>query len=188
MKKTNVKYLATAVAAGGVILTSMTGAAFAETVPVYLTAAATPIDVTIGTGVASDSHAHGANAVYMEAAADSNTAIVPNLVVENNSTSSPIYVTGISLGNIAEGYTNTSCDDDYAAKAVGSKNFGLAVTGKNNVSITAVDLKNGYHAVDTVAASASLVYNLSGKVSASSIAVDEVRIANCVITVSQTNE
>lgn len=188
MKNINVKYLASAAAISGVMLSSMGGAAFATDVPVYLTAAATPIDITVGTGLGnSDTHTHGANAIYMEAAADSNTATVTGLKVENNSVSAPIYITGIILNNVTTGYTNAAYSDDFTAKPVDSKNFGLAITGKDGSSIAAVDLKTGYNTVDTIAADSSLTYNLSGKVSATSTAVNEEKIADCVITVSQTN-
>ena len=187
MKNINVKYLASAVATSGVMLASMTGACFAETVPVYLTAAATPIDITVGTGAgASDTHTHGANAIYMTAAADSNTATVTNLVVENNATSAPIYVTDIQLSNVTAGYTNAAYSDDFTMKDVDSKNFALAITSKDETTITAADLKTGYSSVDAIAASDSLSYGLSGKVSATSTAVYEEKVADCVITVSQT--
>ena len=188
MKNINVKYLASAVATSGVMLASMTGACFATDVPVYLTAAATPIDITVGTGAgASDTHDHGANAIYMTAEADSNTATVTNLVVENNATAAPIYVTDIQFSNITSGYTNAAYSDDFSAKAVDSKNFALAITTKGGESVSAADLKTGYSSVDSIAASSSLTYGLSGKVSATSTAVNEEKNADCVITVSQTN-
>lgn len=205
MKKINAKYLTSAVAVSGIMLAAMTGSAFAAentTVPVYLTVAATPIDVTVGTGLVEDpttgeviinpgtedeyTGTHGANAIYMSAKADSNVASVTNLVVTNNATAAPIYVTNISLSNITSGYTNAAYSDDFTAKAVDSKNFGLAITSKGGTTLEA-DLKTGYTTVDSIAASGSLTYGLSGKVSATSTAIDQIKVADCIVTVSQTN-
>lgn len=224
MKKVSAGKLAVAVAASSTMLATMGGAVFAETVPVYLTAAATPIDVTIGTGIdpvevdpdgvpdsgdeyetvtidpdgvpnSGDEYTvtGSANAIYMKAAADSNTATVTGLVVKNNQAAAPVYISNILLNNITSGYTNANYSDDFSTKAVDSKNFGLAITGKNGTPLaSAVDLKGagytptGANNVDTIAAGATLTYNLSGKVSASSTAIDNAKIADCVVTISQT--
>lgn len=198
--------------------TALSGAAFAETVPVYLTAEATPIDVEVGTGLSTndlvdpdgrpdtgdeywtvdpDGHPNtgdeynipvsvGSNAVFVHAERDTNDATVTNLHVKNNVTSSPIYVTGIALTNITSGYTNTPFSDNYTVKAVNSKAFGLAITKKGNTALsTAVDLKTGYSGSDLISASGEIVYTLSGKVSATSTAINNVKIADCVVTISQ---
>ena len=196
---------------------AFSGAAFAETVPVYLTAEATPIDVEVGTGLNSSDLINpgsgekywnidpdgtpnsgdeyhipasiGTNAVFMHAANDSNVADVTKLHIKNNATSSPVYVKGISLSNVASGYTNAAFSEDFSTKAANSKAFALAITKKNNTALqNAADLKTGYSASDSISANGEIVYTLSGKVSATSSPINNAKIADCVITISQTND
>ncbi len=205
MKKINKKYLASAIAVSGIMASSVVMPSFATTVtngdatvPVYLTATATPIDVTIGTGLDDTTGlAHEADAIYVTAQDDVNAATVTNLVVKNNSDAAPIYVKNIVLGSTANGYTNVAYSDDFSLKAVDSKQFALAITSISSQSgsgiggneITATDLKTGYTPAtgDTVEHNGSVSYGLSGKASASSANVDAVKVADCIITVSQTN-
>ncbi len=222
MKKINTKYLASAVALSGVMIAATSSSVFAETVPVYLTAEATPIDVEIEPNIdpsnivdptpenpqsgdeeivvdptpenpdsGDEIHipaTHGANAIYMYAKQDSNNAYVTGLKVKNNATSSPIYVTGIQLSNVTSGYTNAAFNEDFSAKAINSKNFGIAITKKGDTTLsTPADLKTGYTGTDTIAAEGTFSYSMAGKVSATSAAINEVKVADCVLTISQTN-
>lgn len=198
--------------------TALSGAAFAETVPVYLTAEATPIDVEVGTGLDNNDLTDpdgrpntgdeywtvdpdgrpntgdeynipvsvGSNAVFVHAERDTNDANVTNLHVKNNVTSSPIYVKGVALSNITSGYTNTPFTDDYSVKAVNSKAFGLAITKKGSTALqTPADLKTGYSGSDLISANGEIVYTLTGKVSATSTAINNAKIADCIVTISQ---
>ena len=156
-------------------------------VPVYLNQTATPIDVTIGTGIdplpstdpnhpgevpidadgdgTVDFYGPTSDAIYMYGKEDSNHADVTDLVVQNNMESNPVYVKGIIVNNVTSGYTLADYTDDYSAKQANSKEFGLAITkiGSAAALTTPVDLKTGYENTvgDAIAAATSATVSTS---------------------------
>lgn len=170
----------------------MAGTCFAEdktkTAPVYLTAPATSIDFTISTGSAAGTHAQGENAVYINQTSDaSNEATVTNIVITNNVKSAPISVKKIKVTSVANsGYTLVSYNPDFNTYAINSKKYALAINKKDGSNLdSTIDLASEYNTNDRVAASGTVTYGLTGKVSASSTEVSTAHIADVVVTVSE---
>ena len=192
MKYTNAKYIAAAVVTtSSIALTSMAGTCFAKDAPVYLTAPATPIDITISTGqhgIHTDT-VEGENAVYINQTSDaSNDATVTNIVITNNVKSAPISVNKIKVTSVENsGYTLVSYNTTFNTYAINSKKYALAINKKNGSNLdSTIDLVSEYNTNDPVAASGGTVtYGLTGKVSASSSAVSNAHIADVVVTVSE---
>lgn len=158
------------------------------TIPVYLTQAATTIDVTIGTGTTPEAGQPTAEAIYMNAAANSNDATVTNLVVKNNNVSAPVFVTGVEINNMRDGYTMNPFSSNFETFQADSKKIGLKMTGgtdaltASNHDLVAPYTSNG----DSVAADSSLSYSLSGKTAVTTAAVTNKQVADCVISLSMT--
>lgn len=232
--KTNKKLIVSALALGSLIIAAPAGSVFATTidngeasVPAYLTAAATNIDVTIGGGYCindtpiidldgqqgsdvpivdptPDAPNSGdeyldfdgdgekdsteplvsefeADAVYMHVGADSNIGMVTNLMVTNNNTSSPVFISKISVNAITP-YTKQHFDPGaFKSYAANSHNFAL----KLNDSI---DLYHDYvpSIADQVNGDETQIYALSGLSSVVTEGVTNEKIADVIITVSQT--
>lgn len=192
------------------VLASTTVTGGQATVPVYLTQEATPIDVTIGTDITPlpstdpthpntvpidfdndgtpDIYGPNADAIYMYAKANENDADVSSLVIRNNNASSPVFVKGIAINNLQDGYTMNAFNSNFAGFQADSKKIGLSiVSGTDALAAANHDLASAYTSNgDSVAASGTLTYGLDGKTAVTTTAVNLKQVADCVVTVAMT--
>ena len=177
MKHTKAKYVVAAVATGSVALTSMAGSCFAatdnsQTSKIFLTSPATAIDFTV-------------ESIYMDTQnAGSTDASVSNVIITNNLSGAPIYVSRVVATGTGD-YTITGYASDFSAYPIDSKKFALAVNNINNTALdNPIDLSTAYAANQQIAASGNLTFGLTGKASLTSTALDKVQVGNFEVTVS----
>ena len=234
-----------ALALGGLMTILPAGSAFATTVtdsnatvPAYLTAVATGIDITIGTGYTVvdptpnepnsgdefvDYNNNGtkddneprvvdptpnnpnngdefidynndgekqdneplvsafeADAVYMSVEANKNVGTVTNLKITNNNTASPVYISKISVTAKSPYIKQAFSTDTFKTYGADSNKFALKMNGSH-------DLISDYlpSTRDIVSAVETKTYTLEGLSSAVTEDINQQKIADVVVTVSQ---
>ena len=174
MKYTNAKYIAAAIATSGIALTSMAGSCFAEsqTSRIFLSSPATAIDFTV-------------EDIYMDTQnAGSTDASVSNVIITNNLSGAPIYVSRVVATGTGD-YTITGYASDFSTYPIDSKMFALALNNVNGTSLNSpIDLSAAYDANQQIAARGNLTFGLTGKASLTSTALDKVQVGNFEVTVS----
>ncbi len=205
LKKIMAAMITAAVAGGAAVIPAFASTPLngdSATIPAYLTQEATAVDVTVGADpgtlpdpaqpgrVPIDADGDGtadiygptADAVYIYAKANSNRAYVTDLVISNNNASAPVFVKGISIGSMLNGYSMQPFNTDFSSFAADSRKIGLLLTGG---TAAGHDLSTAYMSGgDRVGANDSITYSLDGRVSASTSAVDLKQVASCVVTVA----
>ena len=176
MKYTNAKYIAAAIATSGIALTSMAGSCFAatnnpQTSKIFLTSPATSIDFTV-------------EDIYMDTQnAGSTDASVSNVIITNNLSGAPIYVSRVVATGTGD-YTITGYASDFSTYPIDSKMFALALNNVNGTSLDSpIDLSAAYDANQQIAARGNLTFGLTGKASLTSTALDKVQVGNFEVTV-----
>ncbi len=145
------------------------------TVPGYLTATATALDVTV-----TD------KATFDLPTIDTNDATVSSINIQNNLDAVPIIVSNIKA-TASEGFTINPFDTDFKSLDADSNNFGIAYTGTDDITSKTQDLNaRGYNLVQEVAAATSKNFNFKGKSTVYSQAKtidDNINIANIIFTI-----
>ena len=176
MKHTKAKYVVAAIATSGIALTSMAGSCFAatnnpQTSKIFLTSPATSIDFTV-------------EDIYMDTQnAGSTDASVSNVIITNNLSGAPIYVSRVVATGTGD-YTITGYASDFSTYPIDSKMFALALNNVNGTSLDSpIDLSAAYDANQQIAARGNLTFGLTGKASLTSTALDKVQVGNFEVTV-----
>ncbi len=122
-----------------------------------------------------------ADAVYMRVGADSNIGMVTNLRVTNNNTSSPVFISKISVNPVGPYTKQVFNPDEFKTYAANSHNFALQLNGS-------IDLYNDYtpNTSDIVGGGETQIYSLNGLSSVVTEGVTNEKIADVIVTVSQT--